>query len=301
MASTVRLGIAFAIVYLVWGSTYLVIRIAVHDIPPGLLAGIRFVIAGVILGALALARGERLPASAREWRAVAVMSVAMIVIGNGAVHWAEQFVPSNLTALIISSSALWTAWFGTFGPRAVPLNTGSRIGLAIGMIGVLLLVWPQGEIAGMRIWALGAIVLSSLAWSAGAIYGRGLRLELPPLIFAAIQMLVGGGVLWVIGLSAGQMERVAWTGAGIAGMLYLTVFGSCVAYATYVWLIRHATPARLSTIAYVNPVVAAFLGWLVLDESLDPLQITGTVIILLGVILVASFGGDSTASSRRQR
>ncbi len=301
MASIVRLGIAFAIVYLVWGSTYLVIRIAVHDIPPGLLAGIRFVIAGVILGALALARGERLPASAREWQAVAVMSVAMIVIGNGAVHWAEQFVPSNLTALIISSSALWTAWFGTFGPRAVPLNTGSRIGLAIGMIGVLLLVWPQGEIAATRIWALGAIVLSSLAWSAGAIYGRGLRLELPPLIFAAMQMLVGGGVLWVIGLSAGQMERVAWTGTGIAGMLYLTVFGSCVAYATYVWLIRHATPARLSTIAYVNPVVAAFLGWLVLDESLDPLQITGTVIILLGVILVASFGGDRTTSSRRKR
>jgi drug/metabolite transporter (DMT)-like permease len=301
MASTVRLGIAFAIVYLVWGSTYLVIRIAVHDIPPGLLAGIRFVIAGVILGALALARGERLPASAREWQAVAVMSVAMIVIGNGAVHWAEQFVPSNLTALIISSSALWTAWFGTFGPRAVRLTTGSRIGLAIGMIGVLLLVWPQSEMAAMRIWALGAIVLSSLAWSAGAIYGRGLRLKLPPLMFAAMQMLMGGGVLWVIGLSAGQMERVAWTSAGIAGMLYLTIFGSCVAYATYVWLIRHATPARLSTIAYVNPVVAAILGWLVLDESLEPLQITGTVIILLGVILVASFGGDSAESSRRQR
>ncbi|MGI9265868.1 MAG: EamA family transporter [Gammaproteobacteria bacterium] len=300
MATPFRLGLAFAIVYLVWGSTYLAIRVAVQDVPPGLLAGLRFVMAGLVLTGFALLRHDKLPRGFDEWRAILIMAVALVVIGNGVVHWAEQYVASNLTALIISGSALWTAWFGTFGRRGVPLVAGSRVGLAIGMVGVALLIWPEDQVGTHKTWALIGILCSSLTWSAGAIYGRTIQLELSPLMFAGTQMFVGGAILLGMGLIDGQMARVQWTLAGVGGMAYLTVFGSCLAYSTYVWLIKHTTPARLATIAYVNPVVAAVLGWWLLDESLSRVQIAGTLIVLLGVVLVARFGRDQADHQGRR-
>ena len=281
---------AFAVVYFVWGSTYLAIRVAVQDIPPGLLAGVRFVVAGLILGLAALLRGDRLPRGFTEWRAVLIMATALVVIGNGFVTWAEQWVPSNQTALIIAGSALWTAWFGTFGPRGTPLTMGACIGLATGILGVALLVWPDDLNDRPVVWALVAIFLSSVSWSAGVIFGRNARLSLSPLMFAAAQMFFGGIMLTVAGLAAGEPEQISWTASGIGGFLYLTIFGSCLAYGTYIWLINHATPARLGTIAYVNPVIATVLGWWLLDESLGTRQIAGMIVILLGVVLVARYG-----------
>ena len=277
---------AFAVVYFVWGSTYLAIRIAVMDVPPGLLAGIRFLVAGLILGAIALAQGHRIPRDVRVWRVSAVMGVALIVIGNGVVTWAEQWVPSNQTALIIASSALWMAWFGTFGPRGTPLSVWTKLGLAVGFAGVGLLMLPgaTGE-SGLLIPML-AILCSSMAWCGGTIYGRNAGIDVPPLMFAACQMLIGGGILTVSGVSAGELGRVEWTNAGLIGLAYLTLIGSCLAYGTYMWLIRHTTPARLATVAYVNPVVATVLGWWVLDERLVGLQLAGMAVILVGVVMV---------------
>jgi drug/metabolite transporter (DMT)-like permease len=277
---------AFAVVYFVWGSTYLAIRIAVMDVPPGLLAGIRFLIAGLILGSIALARGQRVPRDPRVWRVSAVMGVALIVIGNGVVTWAEQWVPSNQTALIIASSALWMAWFGTFGPRGTPLSLWTKLGLAVGFAGVGLLMLPGAtDESGLLIPML-AILCSSMAWCGGTIYGRNAGIDVPPLMFAACQMLIGGGILTVSGVSAGELGRVEWTNAGLIGLAYLTLIGSCLAYGTYMWLIRHTTPARLATVAYVNPVVATVLGWWVLDERLVGLQLAGMAVILVGVVMV---------------
>lgn len=289
-AITLKLAAAFAVVYVVWGSTYLAIRIAVHDIPPGLLAGIRFVAAGLILGLAAVLRGHRLPRAASEWQVILVMALALVVMGNGLVTWAEQWVPSNQTALIIAGSALWTAWFGTFGPRGTPLTRGARIGLAAGLAGVALLVWPEDLAAGPEILALIAILLSSVAWSAGAIYGRNARLRISPLMFAGAQMLAGGLALTAIGLASGEWQRIRWTPAGIGGFLYLTAFGSCIAYGTFIWLINNATPARLGTIAYINPAIATLLGWWILDETLDTMQIVGMIVILFGVVVIARYG-----------
>jgi len=285
---------AWTIVYVVWGSTYLAIRVAVEDVPPALLAGVRFILASLVLGALAIARGQRVPRSPRAWWVCTVMGVALIVLGNGLVTWAEQWVPSNQAALIVASSALWTAWFGTFGRRGVPLAGTTMVGLVVGLAGTALLVWPQAQVdaapGGDLLWPKVAIVISTLTWSWGVMYGRNTEVGLAPLMFAACQMLVGGVLLTVIGLAAGEAARWQWTLQGVGGLLYLTVFGSCLAYTTYIWLMQQTTPARLSTIAYINPAIATLLGWWLLDEALTPLQFAGMAVILASVVWV-SLGG----------
>lgn len=286
-ARPLALAAAFAVVYFVWGSTYLAIRIAVMDIPPGLLAGMRFLIAGVLLLAAGLLRGQALPGTAREWRVAAVMGVALVVIGNGFVTWAEQWVPSNQAALLIASSALWMAWFGTFGAKGTPLAGRTKVGLAIGFAGVALLMLPGANSESGLLLPMLAIIGSSMAWCGGTIYGRNAGLKLPPLIFAGSQMVIGGAILTVWGLLAGEADRVQWTPSGLIGLAYLTIFGSCLAYGTYMWLIHHTTPARLATVAYVNPVVATVLGWWILDETLQGPQLLGMAIILIGVVTVA--------------
>jgi drug/metabolite transporter (DMT)-like permease len=278
---------AFAVVYFVWGSTYLAIRIAVMDVPPGLLAGTRFVAAGLILLAIALARGQRIPTDRRSWRVIAVMGVALVVVGNGAVTWAEQWVPSNLAALLISSSAFWMAWFGTFGARGTPLPARTKLGLVTGFAGVALLMLPGIDRESGLLLPMLAILCSSMAWCGGTIYGRYAALGLPPLVFAGCQMLVGGTILLLLGLANGEAARAEWTAAGLGGLAYLTLIGSCLAYGTYMWLIHNTTPARLATVAYVNPVVATVLGWYVLDETLVGVQLAGMAVILAGVVVVA--------------
>jgi drug/metabolite transporter (DMT)-like permease len=281
---------AFAVVYIVWGSTYLGIRIAVQDLPPGLLAGVRFILAGLTLGALALARGQSPPRSAGEWGTTAILAVAFIVLGNGVVTWAQQWVPSNQAALIIASSALFTAWFGTFGRRGVALSRATRLGLFAGLGGTALMVWPEGSSDGVPggdlLWPKAAIVLSTLAWSWGVMHSRNSQITMKPLMFAACQMLIGGSVLTLIGLANGELARWTWTLPGIGGLLYLTVFGSCLAYTTYMWLLNQTTPARLGTVAYVNPAIATLLGWWVVDERLTGLQLAGMAVILASVAWV---------------
>jgi drug/metabolite transporter (DMT)-like permease len=281
---------AFAAVYLIWGSTYLAIRIAVHDVPPALLAGIRFVLAGLILGIAAVLRGQRLPRAPRDWSVILVMAIALVVIGNGFVTWAEQWVASNQAALLIASSALWTAWFGTLGPRGTRLSAGAKAGLVLGFFGVGLMIWPDPAVSAAEIWGVVAILFSAIAWSGGMIYGRNSGISVRPLMLAALQMLVGGLVLTVIGLMAGEPDTARWTLAGIGGMLYLTIFGSCIAYGSYIWLIHQTTPARLSTIAYVNPAIATALGWWVLDEALTGVQLAGMAVTIAGVAMVAVYG-----------
>ena len=282
--------IAFAVVYLVWGSTYLAIRVAVHDVPPGPLAGIRFILAGLALGVAALVAGQPIPRTGRAWWVIFVMAFALVVIGNGFVTWAEQWVPSNQAALLIASSALWTAWFGTLGPRGTPMSRGGWSGLVIGLLGVVLMVWPDTETTAAEIWGLIAILASAISWSGGMIYGRGAGVEVRPLMLAATQMLLGGVILTLWGVAVGELGRVRWTVVGVGGLLYLTVFGSCLAYGTYIWLIHQTTPARLATIAYVNPMVATVFGWWILGEALTGLQIAGMAIIIIGVAMVAAFG-----------
>lgn len=276
---------AFAVVYLVWGSTYLFIRIGVVDIAPPVLAGLRFVAAGIALAIIGFARGDALPRG-RDWVTLAVLALGLVVIGNGVVTWAEQWVPSGETAFIVTGSALFMAVFGIFGPRGESLRPITVLGLAFGFTGTALMLLPR--IAGLHgpLFPALALVGSSCAWAAAAMYARAVGVRSSPLIFTGLQMLAGGLVLLLIATATGGFARTHWSARGIGALAYLTVFGSGIAYATYNWLIHRARPAQLGTTAYVNPAVALLLGWSVLGEVLPPVAFAGVGVMLIGVILV---------------
>ena len=279
---------AFAVVYLVWGSTYLAIRIGVRDIPPALLAGVRNVIAGLVIMGIACARERAWPNNLRYWLHALVMGVLLVTLGNGLVTWAEVVVPSNQAALIASTSALWVAWFGTLGPRRHALTLRVKIGLAIGFAGAVLMLMPGEHFSLSHFGAQLLILLSSLCWGVGVIYGRSFSLDISPLLLSGMLLFCGGLLLTLAGVAIGEPAHWRWSAPGIAALAYLTVFGSCLAYSVYVWLIHHTTPDKLSTTAYVNPAFALVLGWLALGEDVTGLRLLGMLVILLGVILVTT-------------
>ncbi len=276
---------AFAVMYVVWGSTYLFIRIGVADIPPAVLAGLRFLFAGTGLAIAGFARGGRWP-SRRDWFTLVVLAVGLVVIGNGVVTWAEQWIPSGEAAFIVASSALFIALFGTLGPRGERLVPLTLIGLGLGFAGTTLMLVPRIRgVHGPLAPAL-ALVGSACCWAAAAMYSRSRGFTASPLVFTGLQMLIGGAVLALIALATGQFERIRWTLPATGALAYLTLFGSGLAYATYNWLIHRARPAQLGTTAYVNPAVALLLGWAVLGEELSPVAFLGVGVMFAGVVIV---------------
>lgn len=285
-APRLKLVTCFAVIYLVWGSSYLAMRVGVQHLAPLTFAGVRFVLAGVLLATFAALRGARLPRNAREWQRVAVMGLLTVLLSNGINNWAIQWVPSNQSALLNATSAFWIAGLGTLGPRGHSLSTRSQVGLFIGFLGAALILWPHG---GLNFESLGpqlAIIVACLSWALGTLYYRSVRVETDPLMFTALQMLIGGLLMLATGAATLSLGTWEWTWPGVGTLLYLTVFSSCLAYTAYAWLMVNTTPDRLATYSYVNPAVAAVLGWLVLGEHLSAVQIVGMVVILAGVILL---------------
>jgi len=282
----VQVVMAFAIVYLIWGSTYLAIRIGVQELPAVLFAGLRFLVAGPLMLAYAFWRGARLPTSRRDWTVIAITALMMLVGANGLVTWSEQWVESNQAALIVATSALWMAWFGTWGGRGERLGLWTVVGLMLGFGGVVVLVGAGLYMRTAPVSAYLALLISPVLWAAGSIYSRRYPVGCAPMMTAALQMLITGLVMTSLGLALGDASRWHWSVSGITALLYLAVLGSCLAYGAYFWLVHQVTPAQLGTYAYVNPAVAVLLGWLILDEHLVRSQVVGTAIILLGVVLV---------------
>lgn len=277
---------ALAIVYLVWGSTYLVIRIGVAELPPALFAGMRLAIAGLLLIAYARWRGQPMAQARSDWRSLLITAVLMLVLANGLVVWGEQWLPSNQAALLVTTAALWIAGLGALGPNGHALAPRILVGLTVGFVGAALLLVPAGPIVYDHFTAQAAILVASLSWAMGSIYMKRARPTTPPLMFAGWQSLIAGVLLCGIGVFAGEVPRWVWTPSAIAALAYLIVFGSCLAFAAYIWLVHEVSPAVLGTYAYINPLVAVVLGWWLLDESLGELQIAGMVITLAGVLLV---------------
>ncbi len=279
--------IAFAAVYIIWGSTYLAIRIGVQQLPPALFAGARFMSAGILLALYARLSGQKFPTHLREWRTITITALFMLVGANGLVVWGEQWVPSNQAALIVATTALWLAGFGTLGAHGQKLGPRTVLGLTIGFFGTAVLLLPvRGftlEHFGAQLAVLGACPL----WAAGSMVAKRGRLTTPPLMVAALQSLVAGIVFAAFGFSTGEARHWSWSPAALAALAYLIVFGSCFAYAAYVWLLHEVSPSALGTYAYINPLVAVALGWLVLQETLNAHQLAGMVVILVGVILVS--------------
>ena len=277
---------AFATIYFVWGSTFLAIRIGVRQLPPFLFGGLRFLMAGALLAAVAMTLRERFPRGAREWRLLLLFSLLMITFSNGISTVALQHVASNQGALLASSSALWIAALGALGPRGHALTLRGSLGLLCGFVGVALLLWPRGSVSLGHLGWQSLILVGSLSWAVGTILYRDTALGVGPVAFNAVMMLLGGSWLVLGGLATGELPHWEWRPGGLLAMLYLAVFGSALAYTAYSWLLKRVPADRVGTFAYVNPAVAAVLGWAVLGESLGALQLAGMLVVLLGVALV---------------
>jgi drug/metabolite transporter (DMT)-like permease len=282
-----KLIVCFATVYLVWGSTYLVASIGVHALPPILFGGIRFICAGILLGITALAMGRRFELDAAEWRHLIIVAAGSVLIPNGLTNWALQTVASNQTAILNTSAALWIALFATRGRRAHALDRRTLTGLVIGFAGAALIVWPRGGMVPGAVGMQLLILVAVFVWSASTVYIRNVHSRLDLLSFSALQMLLGGLMMTGVGLALGEADAWTWSKPGLIAMAYLIVASSCLAYTAFSWLARNTTPAMVGTYSYVNPAIAAVLGWWFLDEHLGANQLTGMAIMFAGVALVS--------------
>ena len=289
-----RAGIALALaaVYLSWGSSYLATKVLVADEPPLLAAGLRFLLAGLLLGAFAWWRSGPPRLSRTELRHTAVVMTCTIVISNGCNVVAMQHVASNVAALLNATPALWIAWLGTFGRRAAPLSRRARVGLAVGLVGTAMVLapGPGGSWSAALGWQA-LILVGCLGWSLGTVYFRNARIDNSATMFLALQMLSGGAALVLLAAALGEPFAMQWTAESTAAFLWLTLMSSCVAYSAYIYLAVHTTPVVVGTYAYVNPGIAAILGWLVLDERLGAIQLAGMAVILVAVALVTGYLG----------
>ena len=277
---------ALGVVYVVWGSTYLVASIGVHALPPILFGGIRFICAGILLGITALALGRRFPLDATEWRHLVIVAVGSVLVPNACTNWAMQYVASSQTAILNASAALWIALFATRGRRAHALDRRTFTGLVIGFAGAALIVWPRGSLSTGHFGMQLLILLAVFVWSATTVYIRNVHSKLDLLSFSAVQMSLGGLMMTGVGLAMGEAGNWTWSKPGLIAMAYLTIASSCLAYTAFAWLAKNTTPAMVGTYSYVNPAIAAILGWWFLDEQLGGNQLIGMAIMFAGVALV---------------
>lgn len=304
--STTALVLAFSTIYLAWGSTYLAMKVAVETLPPFAMASARFMVAGLILHAINRARG--LPrATARQWRDNTVVGVLLLFGGSGLVGWAGQFLPSGVTALLVGMVPFWMVlaeWIWPGGRRPGAWLLG---GLALGFAGAAWLAapWEHGMAGGLPPGGVLAILGACALWALGSIWSRRAGNPAHLLVAASAQMIAGGVALGIAAIAGGELsalDRIMLDRDSLLAWGYLLVVG-LVGLPVYGWLLQHSTPARVSTHAYVNPVVAVFLGWLVLDEPVSPRMIVSAAVIVVSVIVItwSREGEARVAQSRSPR
>lgn len=290
----IKIIAAFAAIYIIWGTTYLGIRIAVETIPAFFMAGMRFLIAGII--SLAFLRLRRVPLpTRRQWRGAAVVGAFLVVGGNGLVTWSEQQVPSGIAALVVATVPLWITLLDWLFFNGKKPGKQAALGLMMGFTGIGLLI-GRGQLFGtLKVdWLSAAVLMAApVLWSVGSLQSR--RANLPENVFmsTAVEMLVGGGLLMLAGLVTGEASRLnlaAISPGSVLAMLYLTIFGSIVALTAYVWLLKTVQAATVSTYTYVNPVIAVFLGWLILSEPITSQTVVAVGVIVSSVLLITTQG-----------
>ena len=286
-----RLVAAFAAVYLIWGSTYLAIRVAIETIPPFVMAGSRFLVAGAILYVWSAVRGTARP-TRPQWIGALVVGALLLAGGNGAVTWSEQEVPSGLAALVVATIPIWMVLLDAVRPGGSRPTKFTMLGVLIGFLGIVLLFGPAnlGATEGIRPVSMIVLFFAPLSWAIGSLYSRGAPKPHAPLQGIGMQMLCGGALLLIAATVTGQWTEVdvsSITAASLVSFVYLVVFGSIIAYSAYIWLLSATTPAKVSTYAYVNPIVAVFLGWAIASEPVTPAMLGAMAIILFSVTLIS--------------
>ena len=287
---------AFAAIYFVWGSTYLAIRLLADTLPAFIMVGLRFLLAGLALFLYARLRGVPNP-SALHWRTASTSGVILLALGTGGVVWGVQHMDSGVVALLVATEPLWLAlliWLWPGGRRPSLATFGA---LGLGFVGAAILAAPGGGTE-LHLGAVVTILAACLAWGVGSLYSRTADLPTSPLMTTSIQMLAGGVALAGFGLVSGELqgfELRAVSATSVLAFAYLVIFGSLVAFSAFSWLIRTTDPTLVSTHTYVNPVVAVFLGWWIVGESIGPRTLVASALILASVFLV------TTASGRREQ
>ena len=283
--------LAFGLVYLFWGSTYLAIDIAVQTIPPALMCGLRFTIAGVIMLAVCALTGHRIVYSAKQIALVSVVGLLLLMGGNLTLSYAELTVSSGLSALIIAITPLWFLVLDSLLLGDHHISRRGKAGLALGLLGLFVLVWPElqaGSMGRKEFWASISLIAGSFSWALGSVLSKKWQPGMDVFGATAWQVTAAGAGNFIFAAFNGDLSHVTWAPRSLAAVGYLIVCGSWIGYTAYIWLLEHAPTSKVSTYAYVNPVVAVFLGWLILHERVDRFILAGSAIVVLSVILVTS-------------
>ncbi|WP_310830196.1 EamA family transporter [Paenibacillus pedocola] len=298
-------GLALVAVYLFWGGTYLGMKVAIESMPPFLMAGARFFSAGLVLYIISRLTGARRP-EFREWSSAAIVGALLLLGGNGMVAWAEQRVSSSVASLIIAAVPVWMMLLGWFGKNGKRPSTGVIAGIVLGFLGIVVLVLQPGQDSaagkGFDIIGITALLAASISWAAGSMYSRSAKLPGSPLMSTAAQMLTGGVLLIIFSYFTGdwgELEMAGITARSYLAFGYLVLFGSIVGYTAYIWLLKNAEPSLVSTYAFVNPVVAVLLGWLLAGEQLTAGARTAAVIIIAAVVIVTVFRSRVPGGKRK--
>jgi drug/metabolite transporter (DMT)-like permease len=284
-------------VYIIWGTTYLAIRVSNETLPPAIAGGLRFVIAGAVLYAIAVRRGDVTgdrPGPA-QWRAAAIVGVGLVAGGNGLVVLAERTVPSGLMSLVIALVPLWMALVDRVFLRH-RVGVPTSVGLVLGFGGAAVLIGTSAADATAPLSGLLVGVVATLSWTAASLYSREASLPSRPLVGAGMEMMIGGLVLALVGVVRGEIALIrldAFSTSSLLALLYLITVGSWGGYTSYVWLLRNARTSLVSTYAYVNPVVAVFLGWLILNETITLRTFVAGAIVVIAVAIIISTGGTA--------
>lgn len=279
--------LAWASTCIVWGTTYLAIRIGVQDLPPLLFAGLRWIAAGAFFFTALRIYGLKLP-SWKELKQLAIVGIALIGIGNGLVVFAEQWIPSGLAALILTTLPIWVVGLEYALPGKRKINLQTVIGVFLGVLGTSLIFHNEIDNLMNPDYFIGIIAVfgAIFSWGAGSIYSKQKKFSVHPLMSASLQMIIAGVVQTTVGLSLGEASRFIFTTESLYAFLYLLFVGSLLGYASYIYALSHLPASFATTYAYINPIIALYLGWLVLDETLNVNLIAATAIIITGVIIV---------------
>jgi drug/metabolite transporter (DMT)-like permease len=292
-ASRWKIIVAFGLVYVFWGSTYLGIGIAVEQIPPAVMCAARFLIAGTVMLAYCAITGRRIRFSARQLVHFAAVGILLLMGGNLTLSYTEQIVPTGLAALLVAVTPLWFLVLDSLLLGDHHISRRGKIGLAIGIAGVVVLIWPDlrhnNSLGHRELWWSLALPVGSFSWALGSVLSKKWQTAATdPFGAIAWQMVFAGIANLIFALLVERHAHVMWTFSGVAAILYLVVCGSWIGYTAYIWLLQHVPTSKVSTYAYVNPVVAVFLGWLILHERIDRYIAIGSAIIVASVVLVTS-------------
>ena len=293
---------AFAAVYILWGSTYLAIKYAIETLPTFLMAGTRFLTAGAILFVAArFAKDYEKPTWA-QWKTSFVVGTLLLLGGNGAVVLAEHYLSSSLAALLVATEPFWIVLLSWLWMKGARPNWKVALGLLLGFVGVYLLVGGHGADStgsgSNQLYGTALVIAGTICWATGSLYGLRAPVAKSAILASGMQMLAGGSVLFIVGTLAGE-----WTNFNVAavsmnswlGLAYLTVFGSIIAFTAYSWLLKNAEPSIVATYAYINPVIAVFLGWLIAGESFTAQMLIGAGVIVGSVVLITSHDKKETS------